>query len=75
MTCRDCPAGKRTVRNGHRCVNCLLYGMVLKENHECYREGWKEYHRHEDQDEDGRESDVIPEEIYDDIAWMEADPE
>ena len=64
MTCRDCPAGKRTMRNGHRCVNCLLYGMILKENHECYREGWKNYERLEDHDEDGRENDVIPEEIY-----------
>ena len=61
MTCRDCPAGKRTMRNGHRCVHCLLYGMILKEEHECDREGWKEYDRHKDHSTDSEGTAEIPE--------------
>ena len=43
MICRECPAGRRILRTGHRCVICIPYGMILKEDHECRREGWKEY--------------------------------
>lgn len=45
MKCKHCPAGRRTIRNEHRCVNCLLYGIVMKEDHECTREGWRDYDR------------------------------
>ena len=61
MRCKNCPAGKKQLRNGHRCVKCLLYGMVLKEEHECDREGWKDYGRHEDHGEDGKGNAEIPE--------------
>ena len=53
MICRDCPAGVRVMRNGHKCVHCILYGMILKEDHECQREGWKEYGRIKDHGENG----------------------
>lgn len=43
MICGVCPAGKRITRNEHGCVRCIVYGMVLKEDHECTREGWKNY--------------------------------
>ena len=43
MICRFCPAGKRILRNDHRCVVCIPYGMILKEDHVCTREGWKDY--------------------------------
>lgn len=43
MRCRDCTAGKRISRNGRRCVFCRMYGMILREDHECTREGWKTY--------------------------------
>ena len=46
MKCKYCPAGRRTIRNEHRCVNCLLYGIVMKEDHECTREGWRDYDRY-----------------------------
>ena len=55
MICKDCPAGKRILRNGHRCVRCLLYGMILKEDHNCDREGWEDYVRLYSHDGDGEE--------------------
>ena len=48
MICRDCPAGRRITRNDHRCVVCIPYGMILKEDHECQREGWRDFERDED---------------------------
>lgn len=55
MICKDCPAGKRILRNGHRCVRCRLYGMILKEDHNCDREGWEDYVRLYDLNGDGEE--------------------
>ena len=49
MKCGNCPAGKKIIRNGHRCVKCIQYGMILKADHECEKEGWKEYDGGEDQ--------------------------
>ena len=61
MRCKYCPAGKKQMRNGHRCVMCLLYGMVLKEDHECFREGWRDYDRHADHSENGKGTAEIQE--------------
>ena len=55
MICRNCPAAKRTLRNGHRCVMCIVYGMILKEDHNCDREGWEDYVRLYDLNGDGEE--------------------
>lgn len=38
MKCRDCMEGKRFAEGA---VNCLMYGMIIREDHECTREGWK----------------------------------
>lgn len=43
MKCKDCPAGKKITRRSHGCVECIPYGMILLEDHECEREGWKDY--------------------------------
>ena len=53
MKCKDCPAGKKFTRRGHGCVECIQYGMILVEDHECEREGWKEYERNDDQRGEG----------------------
>lgn len=45
MICRDCPAGRRFTAG---CVMCIQYGMIIRENHECEREGWKEYEGNDD---------------------------
>ena len=50
MKCKDCPAGKKFTRRSHGCVECIQYGMILLEDHECEREGWKEY-EHTEQDD------------------------
>ena len=45
MICRFCPAGKRIRRNDHWCVQCLLYGIIVRDDHECKRDGWKDFDR------------------------------
>ena len=45
MRCGDCPAAKRI---GSRRIECVQYGMILLESHECTREGWKSYGRGRD---------------------------
>ena len=40
MICRDCPAAKRLTSQR---IECIQYGMILLDIHECEREGWKEY--------------------------------
>jgi len=62
MICFACPAAKRINRNGHRCVRCMVYGMILKDDHKCDREGWKGYERPES---DGGEGDGETE-LFDD---------
>ena len=61
MICRVCPAGKRITRNDHRCVICIPYGMILKEDHECQREGWRDFERDEDHREECGEKAGLPE--------------
>lgn len=36
MTCRECARGRRYADGA---VNCILYGMIIREDHECKREG------------------------------------
>lgn len=38
MTCRECPKGRRMA---NRAVWCIPFGMFIREDHECTREGWK----------------------------------
>ena len=40
MKCKDCPAAKRFSAES---VYCLPYGMIIRADHECGREGWKDY--------------------------------
>lgn len=61
MKCRNCPAGRRITRNDHRCVVCIVYGMILKEDHECQREGWKNYERDEDHRAERGQETGLPE--------------
>ena len=61
MRCRDCPAGRKIRRNDHKCVVCIPYGMILKEDHECQREGWKDFERDEDHRAERGEETGLPE--------------
>ena len=53
MKCVYCPAAKKVEWNEHRCVKCMVYGMIVKEEHECFREGWRNYVPVTDRGEDG----------------------
>ena len=44
MKCKQCPEGRRFARGS---VECRLYGMIIRDNHEGTREGCK---RHENSD-------------------------
>ena len=44
MKCKQCPEGRRFARGS---VECLLYGFIIREDHEGMREGCK---RHENGD-------------------------
>lgn len=48
MTCRECTRGKRYADGA---VNCILYGMIIREDHECRREGRRK--RGEDEGDGG----------------------
>lgn len=52
MKCRDCKHGKKMTRRGLGCVDCIRYGMILLEDHECRQKGCEP--RSEDGDEDLR---------------------
>lgn len=44
MKCRECPEGRRFARGS---VECLLYGFIIREDHEGTREGCKSYEGNE----------------------------
>ena len=59
MKCKDCRHGKRMTRRGQGCVDCLLYGMILLEDHECERKGCEPRDGDDDQrEENGNETEV-----------------
>ena len=47
MICKECPEGRKFARGS---VNCIKYGMIIREEHECKLEGGK---RHDRTDSDG----------------------
>ena len=48
MICKNCPEGRRFARGS---IECLLYGIIINENHKCTREGGK---RHDRDESDGQ---------------------
>ena len=53
MICRNCPEGRRFAAGSRE---CLLYGIIIREDHECTREGGKRHDRDEDHGSEQRES-------------------
>lgn len=43
MICKNCPEGRRYA-NGS--VNCIMYGIIIREDHECIRTGGKKHERY-----------------------------
>lgn len=50
MICKNCPEGRRYAAGS---IYCILYGIYIRENHECIREGGK---RHDGDADNGRGS-------------------
>lgn len=46
MKCRNCPEGRRFAEGS---TYCVLYGMIIRDEHECKREGGR---RHDGTDAD-----------------------
>ena len=53
MICKACPAGRRYMSGS---IYCMEYGMILNEDHECNREGWRDFER------DERKRGTVPDE-------------
>ena len=66
MKCRECPEGRRFARGS---IECLRYGMIIREDHEGTREGCEENERQ--QFEGGNNTDhqaaELPEDFWPDI--------
>ena len=59
MKCKRCPEGRRFARGS---VECLLYGMIIREDHEGTREGCLQH----DADDGGSYADNQATELQDD---------
>jgi len=57
MKCKDCKHGKRMTRRGQGCVDCILYGMILVEDHECQQKGCEPRSENGDEDQRGAGED------------------
>ena len=58
MRCKNCPGGRRYAKGS---VNCLPYGMIIREDHEGTRKYCKEHEgeeRTEQQQEDTNDIEV-----------------
>lgn len=42
MKCRNCPEGRRFAAGS---IYCRLYGMIIRDDHECGRKGGKRHER------------------------------
>ena len=51
MKCRECVQGRRFGDDG---VYCVLYGMIIRENHECRQKGGRRRERDEGDREEVR---------------------
>ena len=56
MKCRECHQGRRFAEGS---IWCRIYGMIIREDHECTREGWK-IHDDDDQRGEGDDETAIP---------------
>lgn len=58
MKCRNCPEGRRFAKGS---VNCIRYGMIIRENHECGLEGGRRHDGDQDHGEEKREETGLQE--------------
>lgn len=69
MKCRECAEGKRHSRAS---VFCVQYGIVVRADHECDREGARVRERERDADHfgDSTQQDQLSEDFWPDIDSM-----
>ena len=65
MICKNCPEGRRFAAGS---IECPLYGIIIREDHEGTREGCKQHDRDEDYGGEQREGAGL----YDD-GWAAVD--
>ena len=68
MKCRRCPEGRRFAAGS---VNCILYGMIIREDHEGTREGCLQHDGAEAGSNADNQEAGIPEERWDDIDRLQ----
>ena len=51
MKCKNCPEGKHYMSGS---AYCVLYGMIIRDEHECTREGGRRHERDADNSEEQR---------------------
>ena len=61
MKCKQCGQGKRFADGS---VYCIHYGMIIREDHECGREGAKLRGRDADNVGNGEHKDQLPEDEW-----------
>ena len=57
MKCRECHQGRKFAEGS---VYCRIYGMIIREDHECGQKGGRPRERDEDQREPGEDETEIP---------------
>ncbi len=68
MKCKECAEGKRFADGS---VYCIHYGMIIREDHECTREGARIRERDAGHPEDIKQQAGIPENEWDAINRIE----
>ena len=58
MTCGECPKGRRVARDS---VLCTFYGMIIREERNCIREGRGRYDGDGDHGENGKDETELSE--------------
>lgn len=54
MKCMDCHQGRKFAEGS---VYCRIYGMIIREDHECTRDGWKIHD--EEEREQGNDKEAV----------------
>ena len=56
MKCKNCPEGRRFAEGS---TYCVLYGMIIRDEHECIREGGRRHDRDGDHGAEGTDGTEI----------------
>ena len=68
MICKNCPEGRKYAAGSRFCI---LYGMYIREDHECTREGGKRHERYAGDHGEVREETGLQEDGWDAIDRLQ----